>query len=88
MAGSGGAEALPAVEVREDVSPFLDPADVQRLTGYEMASYQLKWCKANGVPAWLNARGEVIIARTAVEGRPKAENDPAWSPDFTVLRKA
>lgn len=70
------------------MSPFLEPADVVRLTGYEMASYQLKWCRNNGVAAWLNARGEVIIARTAVEGKPKAENDAAWTPDLTVFRKA
>ena len=66
------------------MSPFLEPADVELLTGYKMASYQLKWCRNNGVQAYLNARGEVVIPRTAIEGR-KAQNDPAWSPDFTKL---
>ena len=68
------------------VSPFLEPDDVRRLTGYEMASFQLKFCRNNGIPAWLNAKGEVIIARAAIEGRKTAANEPAWRPDFSALR--
>lgn len=68
------------------MSRFLEPDDVKRLTGYEMASFQLKWCRNHGVQAWLSARGEVIIPVAAIEGR-KAENDAAWSPDFSALRK-
>lgn len=67
------------------MSRFLEPADVERLTGYVLASWQLKWCRNNGVQAYLSARGEVLIPVAAIEGR-KAENDPTWSPDFTALR--
>lgn len=69
------------------MSPFLEPDDVVRLTGYEMASYQLKWCKANGVTAWLSAKGEVIIPLAAIEGR-KPANESNWSPDINVFREA
>jgi hypothetical protein len=69
------------------VSPFLEPEDVLRLTGYEMASYQLKWCRNNGVQAWLNAKGEVIIPRVAIEGR-KPANEADWKPDLSVFRGA
>jgi hypothetical protein len=68
------------------MSRFLEPADVERLTGYVMASKQLKWCRNNGVQAYLSARGKVQIPVTAIEGR-KADNDPAWKPDFSPLRK-
>lgn len=67
------------------MSIFLDQADVKKLTGYEMASYQLKWCRNNGITAWLSAQGEVNIPKAAVEGR-KAENDSSWTPDFSALR--
>lgn len=68
------------------MSAFLEPADVERLTGYKMASFQLKWCRNNGIPAWLSAQGEVIVPLAAVEGRKAAANEPAWSPDFSALR--
>lgn len=68
------------------MSPFLEPEHVVRLTGYEMASYQLKWCRNNGIPAWLNAKGEVIVPLAAVEGR-KAANEPAWTPNYSALRE-
>ena len=66
------------------MSPFLAPPDVERLTGYVMASKQIEWCKRNGIPAWMNARGEVVIPLAAIEGR-KAANEATWKPDFSVL---
>jgi hypothetical protein len=65
---------------------FLEPTDVERLTGYKRASAQLEWCKANGVQAYLSARGEVVIPVTALTGRPVA-NEPDWQPDFTPIRR-
>lgn len=64
--------------------PFLEPAHVERLTGYVRASAQLEWCRENGVQAWMNGKGEVIVPRTAIEGKRPA-NEAAWSPDFTAL---
>jgi hypothetical protein len=69
------------------MSPFLDPADVTRLTGYKLASFQLRWCRENGVRAWLNGSGEVIVPRSAIDGVKVAGNDPAWNPDFSPLQK-
>ena len=68
------------------MSAFLEPDDVARLTGYEMASYQLKWCKRNGIAAWLSAKGEVIVPLAAIEGR-KVANEPTWTPDFSHIRR-
>lgn len=68
------------------MSPFLEPEDVKRLTGYEMASFQLKWCRNNGIPAWLSAKGEVIVPIAAVEGRKPAANEERWTPDYSALK--
>lgn len=68
------------------MNPFLEREHVERLTGYKMASYQLAWCKRNGIAAWLNAAGEVIVPLAAIEGRKAANDDRAWSPDFTEIR--
>lgn len=68
------------------MSPFLDPADVKRLTGYVMASKQLEWCKRHGIPAWLSAAGEVNVPLAAIEGRKTAANEPAWKPDYSAIR--
>ena len=67
------------------MSPFLEPEDVVKLTGYVMASKQLKWCTNNGVRAYLNARGEVVVPRSAIDGV-KAQNDPTWTPDYSAIR--
>lgn len=68
------------------MSPFLEPIDVERLTGYVMASKQLAFCKRHGIAAWLNAKGQVIVPLAAIEGRKVAANDAGWKPDFSVLR--
>lgn len=68
------------------MSAFLDPADVERLTGFKMPSKQLAFCKRHGIAAWLSARNEVCVPLAAVEGR-KVANDSTWSPDFTPIRK-
>lgn len=67
------------------MSLFLEPSDVQLLTGFVMASKQLAWCKKNGIAAWMNARGQVVIPVAAIEGRKTAANEPAWKPDFTKI---
>ncbi len=59
---------------------------MKKLTGYERASFQLRWCVENGVRAWLSAAGEVVVPRSAIDGTPQAKNDPAWAPDFTKIR--
>lgn len=68
------------------MSPFLEPDDVEKLTGYVMASKQLKWCRNNGVRAYLNARGEVVVPRSAIDGT-KAANEPTWTPNYQALRE-
>lgn len=65
------------------MSAFLEPADVEKLTGLKRPSAQLAYCKKNGIQAWLSARNEVVIPVSAVNGRPS--NDSTWAPDFGAL---
>ena len=68
------------------MSIFLLPDDVKKLTGYERASFQLAWCKDNGVVAFLSAAGEVNIPIASIEGR-RTANDEAWAPDFSPIQQ-
>lgn len=68
------------------MSRFLETTDVERLTGYVMPSFQLKWCRNNGVQAYLSARGEVLIPVVAIEGKAPA-NESDWKPNFSALEK-
>lgn len=69
------------------MSRFLELADVKRLTGYELPSFQLKWCRNNGVQAWLSAQNEVMIPVAAIEGRKAPANESEWKPDFSAIEK-
>lgn len=69
------------------MSRFLEPADVERLTGRKLPSKQLEYCRDNGIRAWLSARNEVIIPLTAIDGKPTATNDSTWTPDFSSIQR-
>lgn len=76
-----------ACDTRPDT--FLSVAEVAALTGRKKHSLQIALLKKIGMPFWVNARGQPIIARTALDGRkevvkPPAANEP-WVPN--VLRK-
>lgn len=68
---------------------FLSVAEVEALTGRKKHSLQIALLKKIGMPFWVNARGQPIIARTALEGRKETVKPPAanesWVPN--VLRK-
>lgn len=66
------------------MSLFLLPEDVRRLTGLERPSAQLRWCKENGVQAWLSADNEVIVPVSAIHGKPAA-NESAWNMDISKI---
>ena len=67
------------------MSAFLDIEDVKKLTGYVRVSYQLKYCREHGIPAWPSAAGECVIPVAAIEGRRPPANDEGWTPDFTKV---
>jgi len=64
-------------------SVFLDPDDIRRLTGRGQKSKQAKVLRDRGIPFYLNASGQPVVARAVVEGddRKEASAAPqAWRP--------
>lgn len=72
---------------------FLTPEEVRELTGILMGRFgktreelQIEWLRTSGIPFWTNARGRPIIARSAIEGRPVAEQPKKkWVPRALAL---
>lgn len=68
---------------------FLDGPALRQLTGFAHRAKQIEQLRAMGVPFWINARGQPVVACSAVEGgRPVAREPKAtttWNP--TVLAR-
>lgn len=45
------------------MSAFLDPDELQTLTGYKRAADQIRWLEANGVPHMVNRLGRPVVRR-------------------------
>lgn len=61
--------------------PFLDDLALHRLTGRKHKSARIAVLRAQGIPFYINAMGEPIVARSVIEGRPgsAAEQPPkSW----------
>lgn len=73
-------------EPADDVAEmFLSDAQIRHLTGCAHKARQVEQLRKMGLPFWVNARGQAIVTRAAVEGRPvPAQAKPNWVP--RVLR--
>jgi hypothetical protein len=59
------------------MSPFLSRDEVIRLTGYKYAKYQAAFLTEVGIRFTRSHLGEVIIARSAIDGRHEdVEDEP------------
>lgn len=61
--------------------PFLDDLALHRLTGRKHKRARIAVLRAQGIPFYINAMGEPIVARSVIEGRPgsAAEQPPkSW----------
>lgn len=66
---------------------FLDNDALRKLTGYAQKRRQVAQLRTMGVPFRLNARGEPVVACSAVEGgRATEKTAAAWSP--AALKRA
>ena len=45
------------------MSAFLDPAELQTLTGYKRAADQIRWLEDNGVPHHVNRLKRPVVRR-------------------------
>jgi hypothetical protein len=57
---------------------FLTADAVVRLTGRRRKSKQIEALRTMGLPFWVNAIGEPVIALAAVEGRKVAPEEKVW----------
>lgn len=57
---------------------FLTADAVVRLTGRRRKSKQIEALRTMGLPFWVNAIGEPVIAVAAVEGRKAAPEEKVW----------
>lgn len=60
--------------------PFLDAAALRRLTGRKHKSAQVAVLRGQGIPFFVNAVGEPIVARSVIEGRPGSAADKPAKP--------
>lgn len=60
---------------------FLNRDEVVTLTGRKSKGHQINALRKMGIPFFVNACGQPVVTRVAVEGRPVAvERKPAWTP--------
>lgn len=58
-----GSEGLPQAWVDDPVSAFLDPDELQTLTGYKRAADQIRWLEQKGVPHMVNRLNRPVVRR-------------------------
>jgi hypothetical protein len=60
---------------------FLNQDEVVTLTGRKNKGHQIQALRKMGLPFFVNACGQPVVTRVAVEGRPVAvETKATWSP--------
>lgn len=57
---------------------FLTTEAVVRLTGRRRKSKQIEALRTMGLPFWVNAIGEPVVAVAAIEGRREAPREKTW----------
>jgi hypothetical protein len=61
-------------------SLFLEPAELEQLTGRRWKSKQIEWLRKSGVPFRVNATGHPVVTRNAIDGKPEPSQPRAWAP--------
>lgn len=62
---------------------FLTDDELRRLTGRARKAQQADELRRMGIAHWINARGQPVVARAAIEGAKSATADktpPTWEP--------
>lgn len=50
-------------------STFLSKEDVATLTGAKIKTKQIEQLRKMGLPFWVNAQGQAVVPRSAIDGR-------------------
>lgn len=61
---------------------FLNDEEMAILTGFKWHSKQVEWLRKNGVPFRVNAGGQPVVTRSAIEGGQQLQEPikKAWEP--------
>ena len=66
---------------------FLNDDELVKLTGRKMKARQIEALRSMGLPFFINAIGQPVVARSVIEGGKKTEEPkPRWTPN--VLKMA
>lgn len=68
------------------MTTFLEPAEISRLTGYKQKGKQAARLKQMGIPFWINAAGQPVVAQATIEGRKVEKRKAEWSPSWAESR--
>jgi hypothetical protein len=66
---------------------FLTKEELSILTGFKRSSKQCDQLRKQGVPFRVNAHGDPIVCRTAIEGFPNNSKEPVkepWKPRLSA----
>jgi hypothetical protein len=61
-------------------SPFLEDADLKRLTGRCQKSRQIEWLRASGIPFRISATGHPVVLWAALHGNSAPAANEGWRP--------
>jgi putative SOS response-associated peptidase YedK len=66
---------------------FLSDDELFHLPGSRQKRKQLARLKQMGIPCWINAAGQPVVARAVIEGRkPQARQSQEWTPAWAEGR--
>lgn len=65
---------------------FLDAEALAKLTGRRRKSMQIAELRRLGLPFFVNAHGEPVVTRSAIEGKKSTapENESQWKPVWAM----
>ena len=69
-------------------NPWLSDGQLEELTGYKLAKYQMDWLNRNRIQFYTTANGKPRVPHGSVGGRLEKKQKPDHDErDFTVVRR-
>ena len=62
------------------VETFLSAHDLATLTGRKVKVKQIEALRRMGLPFFINARGQAVVSRSAIDGAPQERRSSGWKP--------
>lgn len=65
---------------------FLTDEELATLTGFKQKSRQVARLREMGLPFWVNAAGQPVVAQATIEGRKPEPRRQEWAPAWAEGR--